>query len=377
MKQSIDRILTTHTGSLPRPADLTMMLHDPQTNESALQERIRSAVVEAVQKQVAVRLDIVNDGEMGRTSYFNYVKDRLAGYEGDSPMPAQERMRLLHAEFPEFSERFSEELRLFTSVKRPACSGPIVYTGFRELERDIENLRTALSSGVEEAFLSAASPGVVSIYLGNRFYPSHESHLQAAAAAMKSEYDAIYKAGFLLQLDCPDLANTGSEFPTRKEFRNYIEMHVDAINTAVADIPPDRMRMHICWGNYEGPHNHDVPLSEIIDIVLKARPAALLYEASNPRHEHEWKVFKYTRLPDGKLLIPGVIDTTTNFIEHPELVAERICKVATLVGRENVLAGTDCGFASVAGMSRVDSRIAWAKLRALTEGAAIASRELW
>jgi 5-methyltetrahydropteroyltriglutamate--homocysteine methyltransferase len=262
----------------------------------------------------------------------------------------------------------------------PACDGPISYRDTGAVRADVDALRAALDGvAVEDAFLSAASPGVVAFFLADRHYGDHEAYLFAIADAMKVEYDEIHRGGLVLQLDCPDLAVTrhriGAE--TVDDFRRFVRLHVEAINHATRDIPAEAMRMHVCWGNYEGPHHHDVPLRDILDVVLEARPAAISFEAANPRHAHEWTVFEDVALPDGKVLIPGVLDTTTNYIEHPELVAQRIVRYARLVGRESVIAGTDCGFASFAGSSAVDPAIVWAKLGAMAEGAAIASRELW
>lgn len=266
-------------------------------------------------------------------------------------------------------------------MKRPACTGPIAYRGRDELQLDLSNLKEALSGrSPAETFVSAASPGVISFFLSNKYYPSQEAYLEALAEAMRVEYEAICAAGFVLQVDCPDLAmsrHVHYKDLTLAEFRKTIAMHIEALNHGLANVPPERVRIHLCWGNYEGPHNHDVPLNDIIDIVLKARAQAISYEASNPRHEHEWTVFERTKLPEGKILIPGVIDSVTNFVEHPELVAQRIRNLARVVGRENVIGGTDCGFGTIAGSSAVEPSIAWAKLKSLTEGARIATSELW
>jgi 5-methyltetrahydropteroyltriglutamate--homocysteine methyltransferase len=381
MKRSSQRILTTHTGSLPRPDDLMALLRAKEAGEAydaaALASQIKSSVAEAVQMQAAAGVDIVNDGEMSKPSYATYVKDRLAGFEGGKS--AGLRAADL-AEFPSFAKRGGRETGV-TEIKRPSCTGPITYRDREAPHVDAENLRTALEGvKVEEAFISAASPGVVSFFLSDNYYNNHERYLRAIADAMKTEYDAIVAAGYILQVDCPDLAMSRHiQFKdlSLAEFRKTIELHVDVLNQALAEVPPDRSRLHLCWGNYEGPHHHDVALRDILDIVLKARPQGLSYEASNPRHEHEWAVFKDVKLPDGKVLIPGVIDSVTNFIEHPELVAQRIGNLATVVGRENVIAGTDCGFGTIAGVSRVDGAIAWAKFKSMAEGARIASSRLW
>jgi 5-methyltetrahydropteroyltriglutamate--homocysteine methyltransferase len=377
MKRSTECILTTHTGSLPRPDDLVAMLYAKDKGElqdqAAFEARVREATAEVVRKQIEVGIDIVNDGEAGKVGYSTYVKDRLTGFEGEAaPLRAADVL-----EYREYAKRVFRANRM----QRPACTGPVTYKDRAALQRDIDNLRAAMQ-GVQptEVFISAASPGVISLFLKNDFYPNHDAYLTALADAMKVEYDAIYQAGFLLQIDCPDLAmGRHIQFAdaTLDEFRKKAELHVEALNSAVAGIPPDRMRLHLCWGNYEGPHHRDVPLRDIIDIVLKARPAAISFEAANPRHAHEWKVFHEFTLPPGKVLIPGVLDSCTNYIEHPELVAERLCRFAEIVGRENVIAGTDCGFATFAGSDTVDPQITWAKLQAMTEGARLASQILW
>jgi 5-methyltetrahydropteroyltriglutamate--homocysteine methyltransferase len=380
MKRSTERILTTHTGSLPRPNDLVAMLYAKENGElqdqAAFVARVRAATAEIVEKQVECGVDIVNDGEVGKVGYSTYVKDRLTGFDGEaSPLAIADLV-----EFPEYSQRLFQGTPI-ESMKRPACTGPITYRGKVALQKDLENFKAALQ-GVEpeDAFLSAASPGVISLFLKNDHYPNHEAYLTALAEAMKEEYNAIHRAGFLLQVDCPDLAmGRHIQFAeaSLEEFRRSAELHVEALNHALADIPPERMRLHLCWGNYEGPHHLDVPLRDIIDIVLKARPAGVSFEAANPRHEHEWKVFRGFTLPAEKMLIPGVLDSTTNYIEHPELIAERLCRFAEVVGRENVIAGTDCGFSTFAGFTTVDPKVTWAKFRAMAEGARLASERLW
>ena len=383
MKRSTERILTTHTGSLPRPDDLADMLFARESGDlvdrAALEMRVRSAVAEVVRKQAEVGVDVVNDGEMGKIGYSTYVKDRLSGF-GDEATKRASLTAADMADFPEFTQRAFLG-RKAPPMKRPSCNGPIAYRDRKELERDLGNFKAALAGAtVSEGFLSAASPGVIAQFLGNTYYPTHEAYIAALADAMKVEYDAIHRAGFLLQVDCPDLAMSRHiQFAgaSTAEFRKVAELHVEALNHALRDIPPERVRLHLCWGNYEGPHHRDVELRDIIDIVLKARPMAISYEAFNPRHEHEFQVFRDVKLPTGKLLIPGVIDSTTNFIEHPGVVAMRIRNLANVVGRENVIAGTDCGFATFAGFSRVVPSITWAKFRAMSDGARLASRELW
>jgi 5-methyltetrahydropteroyltriglutamate--homocysteine methyltransferase len=380
MKRSTERILTTHTGSLPRPSDLLPLIAAAEAGNIAdvdrLRSRIRLAVAEVVQKQIDAGVDIVNDGEASKPSYSTYVKDRLTGFHGEADVMAIADL----GDYPEFGERFARQGVLET-LKRPACTAPISYKDLDAVNRDIADLKAATAeSKPTEAFLSAASPGVISIFLGNHYYKTHETYLAALADAMKTEYNAIYQAGLILQVDCPDFAmGRHIQFPdaTVAEFRKYLEMHVEALNHALTAIPEDRVRIHLCWGNYEGPHHRDIPIRDIIDIVFKAHASGLSYEGANPRHEHEWAVFKDIRLPAGKVLIPGVIDSTNNYIEHPELIAQRICNIAGVVGRENVIAGSDCGFATVAGYSPVEPKITWAKFNAMSEGARIASKALW
>jgi 5-methyltetrahydropteroyltriglutamate--homocysteine methyltransferase len=384
MRRSSDRILTTHTGSLPRPADLLALIRDQQDgvlrDPAALTARIKSAVAETVRHQVEAGLDVVNDGEMGKPSYATYVKDRMTGFDGSERSDPIRGADML--DFPDYARASAGGMgQSGVRMKRPACTGPITYRDRDAIAVDLENLKAALAGlNTAETFMSAASPGVVTFFLSNRYYPSHEAYLFAIADAMKVEYEAICAAGFVLQVDCPDLAmsrHVHYRNLSLAEFRKTIEMHIAALNHGLSNVPEEKVRIHLCWGNYEGPHNHDVPLRDIIDVVFKARAQGISYEASNPRHEHEWATFKQVKLPDGRILIPGVIDSVTNFIEHPELVAQRIGNLARVVGRENVIAGTDCGFGTIAGSSAVEPAIAWAKLASLTEGAQIASRELW
>ena len=377
--RSENRILTTHTGSLPRPDDLLQMVRGGETgqpvDQSALKARIRSAVAEVVRRQFDSGIDLVNDGEMGRPSYATYVKDRLSGFKGENGrIPGAADL----AEFRSFARRGVGAIGI-AELGLPTCNGPVAYQNRQAVREDIDNLSTALGVDKARGFLSAASPGVISFFLGDAFYGDHEKYVFTLADAMRTEYQAICEAGFTLQVDCPDLAmarHIHHKDKSLAEFRKIAQMHVEALNHALAAIPADQVRIHLCWGNYEGPHNHDVALRDIIDIVLQARVGAISYEAANPRHEHEWEVFSQVKLPDGKALIPGVIDSVSNFIEHPELVAQRLVRVAELVGRENVMAGTDCGFGT-AGLSRVDGEIAWAKLRAMAEGARLATDRLW
>jgi 5-methyltetrahydropteroyltriglutamate--homocysteine methyltransferase len=378
MRRSADGILTTHTGSLPRPRDLLALLQDREEgrleSEAALHDRTRSAVFEAVKRQVETGLSVINDGEQGRADYTIYVKDRLTGFGGESsPWPNTDA-----EEFPEWTEMARQFAPPFQ--KRPACTSPVAWKDWPAVERDIENLKGATAGRAEEVFMTSPSPGQIGRFLQNRYYPSDEKYLYTLAEVMKREYQAIVQAGLILQLDCPDLAlgrHTQFAHLSLGEFRKVCEMHVDVLNHALADIAPDRMRMHICWASTGGPHHRDVPLKDIVDIVVKGRPAGLVVAGANPRHEHEWKVWRDMALPAGKVLVAGVIDSTTNFIEHPELVAERIVRYAGVVERENVIAGVDCGFGTFAGRVQVDTNIVWHKLRALVEGARLATAELW
>ena len=378
MKRSTERILTTHTGSLPRPLDLTTTLEamDAGTapDPAAFDARVRSAVAEVVRKQVEAGVDIVSDGEQGKVGYSTYVRYRLTGFGGQSNVP----VRADWADFPEAAERYGR----LRGTARPACNGPIAWKDQGAVTKDIANLQAAVS-GVhpEEAFMTAASPGVIAHFLQNDYYPSREAYLARLVEVMKEEYDAVHQAGFVLQVDCPDLAmGRHLAFPdlSTPEFLKIAEGNVEALNHALRDIPADRVRLHLCWGNYEGPHHRDIPLKDILGVVLKARPQALSFEGANPRHEHEWAVFREVQLPEDKVIIPGVLDSTTNFIEHPELVAQRIVRYAGVVGKERVIAGSDCGFATFARSNAiVEPEIVWPKLQAMAEGARLASRELW
>jgi 5-methyltetrahydropteroyltriglutamate--homocysteine methyltransferase len=314
---------------------------------------------------------------MSKIGYSTYVKDRLVGFNGVGSFPPTSDFN----DFPEFVERFVSEAQAVVTLKTPACDGPVAWKDLEAAEKDIKRFKAALvGQRPREAFMTAASPGVIALFLENKHYASYEKYLEALADVMKKEYQAVHNAGFILQLDCPDLAvgrHTRFAQNTTAEFVKVVELHVAAINRAIANIPPDRIRLHLCWGNYEGPHHHDVPLRDIIEPVFAANVGAVSFEAANPRHEHEWTIFEKIKLPPGKFLIPGVIDSCTNYIEHPDLVAQRIVRFAKLVGRENVIAGTDCGFATFAAYTPIVPAIAWAKLLALSEGAGIATRELW
>jgi 5-methyltetrahydropteroyltriglutamate--homocysteine methyltransferase len=378
MKRSTDRILTTHVGSLPRPDDLTEMLmardHGDPLDPAAFDARVKQGVAEVVKKQRDTGIDIVNDGEWGKPDYSTYIKNRLTGFEGS---PTQQDPSRDMSEFPEFAP-FRRGGGL-VHIARPKCNGPIAWKDFEAVKTDIANLKAAASDAAE-VFMTAASPGQVARFQGNEYYKSDEEYLWALGNALKDEYRAITDAGFILQLDCPDLGSGwNGQFRnlTLDEFRKVVAMHLEVLDAAIADIPPEQVRLHLCWGNYEGPHNHDIPLREIIEPVLRSRPGAVSFEGANPRHEHEWKVFEEVKLPDGKLVVPGVIDSTTNFIEHPEVVAQRIERYAAVVGRENVIAGADCGFATFANAPTVVPTITWAKFGSLVEGARIASSRLW
>ena len=380
MKRSTERFLTTHTGSLPRPEDLVRAMFAKEegvpVDPAALRARIRSAVAAVVEKQVEAGIDIVNDGEMSKPSYATYAKDRLNGFGGQSrPLVYQDLVG-----FPEFARRvFGDPGR--ARRRTPGCNGPISVGDPEAAELDVANLSHALTRvTAEEAFLSAASPGVISLFFHNGYYPSEEAYLDAIAEAMRQEYETIAAAGLILQIDCPDLA-MGRHIQYAQlsvaQFRNKVRLHIEALNHSLENIPAEQLRLHLCWGNYEGPHHCDVPLRDIIEIVFLAKPAGLSFEAANPRHAHEWKVFEDVKLPEGKVLIPGVIESKTNFIEHPELIAQRIGRYAKLVGRENVIAGSDCGYGTWVGQAAVDPDVVWAKMAAMAEGARIATREFW
>jgi 5-methyltetrahydropteroyltriglutamate--homocysteine methyltransferase len=380
MKRSTERFLTTHTGSLPRPDDLIRMMYAKEegvpVEPAALAARVRAAVAEVVGKQIKAGVDIVNDGEMSKPSYATYVKDRLAGFGGTGNTFVYQDL----ADFPALARKvFGDPGR--SRRKTPACNGPIAVRDPAAAREDAGNLTAALAqTPAAEAFMSAASPGVVSLFFRNDYYPSQEAYLFAIADAMRAEYETVAAAGIVLQIDCPDLA-MGRHIQyadlSLDEFRKRAALHIEALNHALANIPPERLRIHLCWGNYEGPHHYDVPLGSIIDLVFKARPQAISFEAANPRHAHEWTLFESVRLPEGRLLIPGVIESKSNFIEHPELIAQRIGRYAKLVGRENVIAGSDCGYGTWVGQAAVDPDVVWAKMAAMAEGARIASRQFW
>ena len=381
MKRSTERMLTTHVGSLPRPQEVVDFLFAQDRGDAydsaAFDATMRRAVSDAVAKQVAAGVDVVSDGEMSKISYATYIRHRLTGFEiGEMPRATPRDLD----DFPSFKDRLAR-LGATPTYHRPICRGPVAVRDLHSLHQDIEHLTAAAQEhGALEAFMNAASPGVIAVFQPNEYYPSHEAYLFALADAMRSEYETIVAAGLLLQIDSPDLAmGRHIKFRDADEatFLANAELQVEALNHALARVPSDRVRMHVCWGNYEGPHHHDIPLKTIAQTVLKARPQALLIEGANPRHAHEWAVWQELQLPDDKILVPGVIDSVSNFVEHPELVAQRICQLADVVGHERVIAGTDCGFGTFAGFGAVHPDIAYAKLHSLADGAAIASQRLW
>ena len=381
MSNSDKKILTTHTGSLPRPEDLIQIMWAKgdgiPVDQAALDERVAAAVDEIVEKQVAAGVSIVNDGEMSKPSYATYVKDRLHGFGGDS---IQNYFFADLADYPK-----SAEIVAGNPGRRkrsaPACNGPISVSDAEAAALDMVNLNNAAAKrAVEGTFSSAASPGVVSIFFGNEYYKTDEEYVFAIAEAMRHEYEAIVAAGATVQLDCPDLAmgrHTTYADLDLDGYRKKVAMNIEALNHAVRNIPAERVRMHLCWGNYPGPHHCDVAFAEIIDLVWGAKPQTILFEAANPRHAHEWNLFETVKVPDDKILCPGVIEPQSNYIEHPELVAQRIERYAKLVGPDRVMAGVDCGFSVHVGMQGIDPDVAWGKLGALAEGAAIASKRLF
>jgi 5-methyltetrahydropteroyltriglutamate--homocysteine methyltransferase len=375
MRRSTDRILTTHTGSLPRPAGAALPGTKELGDAAADPEVVRQATNEIVSHQVASGIDVVNDGETSKPSYSTYVVDRLTGFQHEI---TEGRVIPFSEEFPEYFARFGDTLT--RNMNNPVCIGPVSYRNQDAVQTDITNLKAAgAAAGATDLFMTAASPGVISQFMVNRHYPSHADYIGALAAAMREEYEAIVAAGIVLQLDCPDFTSWPAHEKRGESKDDYLaklRLHVDAINSATANIDPEQMRLHVCWGNFEGPHNHDIALAEIVDTVLQVRPAGLLFEAANPRHEHEWAVFGKVDLPETKVLVPGVLDTTNNYIEHPELIAQRLERLARIVGMERVIAGTDCGFATFATALPVDPRIVWAKLASMAEGAAIATARL-
>jgi len=370
-------IQTTHTGSLPRSEEQTLLLIELEGGHvpAELARTTTDAVAEIVSIQCKLGVDIINDGEQGKTGYSTYVSDRLAGFEGVATARPPSNDLKGHEDFIELSVK----LRGRPSAKLPPCSSPIRLINPEAVHIDIANLTAAAdAAGVprDHLFMTAASPGLIGMFFENQYYPNRAEYLHAIAEAMRPEYQAIVDAGITLQLDCPDFAmshNSVFQDLSIEEFRREIATGVEALNSGVAGLPSEKMRFHLCWGNYESPHTTDVPLGDIVDLITKAAPAGIVLEASNPRHGHEWKVFEDFKLPDDKYLVPGVIDTTTNFVEHPELVAQRLGAYASVVGSERVMAGTDCGFGSFIGRDRVAKSVVWSKLEALVEGTRIAN----
>jgi 5-methyltetrahydropteroyltriglutamate--homocysteine methyltransferase len=374
------RILTTHVGSLPRPQAVVDQVFAEDRGEPVDREVydrvVAEAVEESVRNQIEAGVDLVSDGEMSKIGYATYIRHRLSGFEvGDVPRATPADLDA----YPRFRDRLAQS-GATAKYLRPICRGPIAYEHPEPLQRDVAVFAGALEGAdVAGGFMNAPSPGIIALFQPNEYYPTRDEYLEALANAMKSEYEAIVAAGLFLQIDAPDLA-MGRHIMYRDvsdaEFVASVEVHVEAINHALRDVPGDRVRLHLCWGNYEGPHHLDIPLEQIIQAVLEAKPATILFEASNPRHAHEWTVWRDATIPEGKILAPGVLDTTTNFIEHPELVAERICRFADIVGADRVVAGTDCGFGTWAGFGPIDPDICWAKLRSLADGAARASERV-
>jgi len=386
MKLSTDRILTTHVGSLPRPAAILPMLQAQSAGQAydavALIAATATAVGDIVRRQIETGIDIISDGEFGKGSYTHYVRHRLSGIELTPPETAPRPVISLDdREFPDWAAE--RNTRSVGSRIMPAtcCTGAVSYDDLTPLERDITHFKRAVAEDAPvEAFLNSASPGVLINFIPNRHYQREDDYLEALAQAMQTEYEAIVKAGFVLQIDAPDIAmtrNTRHADKTESEFLKAAERNVEALNHATRNIAPEAMRLHLCWGNYAGPHKNDIELRKILDVVLKSRAQAISFEGANPRHEHEWEDWKNAHVPDDKVLIPGVIDSACNFVEHPRLVAQRISNYAQIVGRERVIAGVDCGFGTFGRSSSVYESVVWAKFQALAEGAAIASKELW
>jgi 5-methyltetrahydropteroyltriglutamate--homocysteine methyltransferase len=381
MRRSEDRILTTHVGSLPRSAQLLNLLlredrGEPLDGETS-DQLIADAVADVVARQLQAGVDIPSDGEQSKIGYATYTRHRLTGFEGAGVDP-----RLPPADIsavPDFHRQLTESgwaPRYF----RPACRGPVAVKDDTRVRADISRLSAALGRSGAEAFLNAASPGTIASFQPNEYYPTEQDYLEALSEAMSAEYEAIAGAGLLLQVDCPDFAmerHITFREQSDEEFVKGVEGRVEVLNHALANVPAESTRMHVCWGNYQGPHLFDIPLTKIIRAVLRAKPTALLIEAANPRHEHEWAVWAEVPFPDEKILVPGVIDTTTNFVEHPELVAERLCRFGRIIGRERLIAGTDCGFGTIADLTMVHPSVCWLKLKALADGAQIATERLW
>jgi 5-methyltetrahydropteroyltriglutamate--homocysteine methyltransferase len=383
MPRSEGRILTTHSGSLPRPADFLPLVYAKDAgepvDEAGLKSATRAAVAEVVREQADAGVGVLNDGEVSKPSYATYVQQRLTGFGGETSLGEISSLVVgdLTA-FPDYAAKMAQLMGNVANWNYRLCQGPVSYMGQEALRADIENLKAALGdTDPARVFMSAASPGVIAVFAPNRYYASDEEYLAALGEAMREEYEAIYQAGFTLQVDCPDLAMIGPGYRPLENFRSRMELQIEVLNQALANIPAEASRIHVCWGNLEMPRVEDVELKDIVDILFKVKPAGLMLMASNGRHSHEWKVFEDARLPEGKYVIPGVIDSTTNIVEHPEVVADRLIRYADVVGRENVMAGTDCGFGTFAGYDAVVPSVTWAKLRSQAEGARIATDHLW
>jgi 5-methyltetrahydropteroyltriglutamate--homocysteine methyltransferase len=382
VKFSSDRILTTHAGALPQPDDLKQMHAAQVAGESYdkdfFPKRVRQAVAEVVRKQLDCGLDIINDGEVGKSNFSRYARERLSGFIEREAKPSDHVSSIFARDMVEFGDYFRKRMGGIRgeNVKRVFCNGPLRYVGHASLKAEIEDFKSGLQGqAYEEAFLPAIAPGTIEHWMKNDYYPNDEAYLTAIAEAMQEEYKAIVDAGFLLQIDDPDLPD-GWQFMSQMsvaEYRKYAELRVDALNYGLRDIPPDRVRFHTCWGSYHGPHKYDIPLRDIVDLILKVKANTYSIEASNPRHEHEWRVWEDVKFPAGKVLVPGVVGHATDIVEHPEVIGERIMRYAKVIGRENVMAGTDCGLGPRVG----DPQIAWAKFEAMAKGARIATKQLW
>jgi 5-methyltetrahydropteroyltriglutamate--homocysteine methyltransferase len=376
-------VRTTHVGSLPRPDSVTATLTAREDDglptpeaRASFDATIAAAVIDVVRQQFDVGIDLVSDGEMSKITYSTYVKDRLTGFDGDTPR----KPSLDLAPYAELRSRLAAAAGGAQSFKRQSCVAPISYVGHADLDADLSHLRAALTAAGRtpaDAFVNAASPGLVTAFQGNEYFPTHEEYVEAVGAAMQTEYEGIVAAGFTLQLDCPDLAmarHTGFQDLDDEQFLRRAAHHVEVLNHATRNIDPRSMRMHLCWGNYEGPHDHDIELAAVLPLVLTARPASILFEAANPRHAHEWQVWAGTKIPDDKVLVPGVITSTSNYVDHPAHVAELLSRYIGIVGADRVIAGTDCGFGTFAGIGKVDPAVAYKKLASLVAGAELVSR---
>lgn len=380
MQYSSDRTLTTHVGSLPRSQAVTDVVFGRENgtleDESVYASTIAEGVHEVVRRQVETGIDIVSDGEMSKISYATYIKDRVTGFDGDTPRePGQDLL-----DFPGLLKKLADS-GATAKYRRPRCVGPIEVKDMQPVQTDIANLKSAAAQwSPRGVFMNAASPGVIALFQPNDYYSSADEYLEALAEAMRAEYEAITAAGVILQIDAPDFGmgrHTMYKDRSVEEYLKMVERHVEVVNHALRNISRDQVRLHMCWGNYEGPHHHDIPMEQLLPVMLKLNVGALLFEAANPRHAHEWTVFKEIQVSEDLILIPGVLDSTTNYIEHPELVAERICRFADILGRERVVAGTDCGFSTFAGFGPVEEEIVYMKLAAMVEGAKLATQRLW